>query len=82
MPPSRDDFARWRDDFVTQWIMRALETEATNQEAAWRDASWVNGMANPNLLKELRTRADAYRALAELNYDGVCEELGEHPSED
>lgn len=62
--------------------MRGLEAEAVNQEAAWRDASWVNGMANPNLLKELRTRADAYRALAELNYDGVCEALGEQPVEE
>lgn len=82
MPPSRDDFARWRDDHVTRWVFRGLEAEAANQKAEWDGISWGNGKANQAALDELRTRADAYRAMAETTYEGFCEVLGETPSDD
>lgn len=87
MPPSRDDFARWRDDHVTKWVLAALEADARAQKATWDDASWNRAAWDPNgvsrdLLIELRTRADAYRAMAELNYEGVCEALGDKPRDE
>lgn len=80
--PSREDFIRWREDFVTRWVCRALEADAEAQKAAWDSASWDHGGANPHLLTVLRTRADAYRAMSELNYEGVCEALGEEPRDE
>lgn len=67
-PPTREDFDRWRDDFVTRWILGACEIYATEQEAEWHRVSWINGGCSEKLLIELRTRADAYRALAETDY--------------
>lgn len=82
MPPSAEEFARWRDDDVTRWVFKALETIAAENKAAWDSASWDHGQANPLLLLELRTRADTFRALAETPYEGFCETLGEEPLSD
>lgn len=73
MPPTREDFARWKDDFVTRYIFRALEIAFDDQKRAWTDASWINGHANPLLLQELRTRADAYASLSDTSYEGWLE---------
>lgn len=82
MAPHREDFARWLDDPVTRWVLRALEAGAEKQRAAWSQASWDNGHANPALLQELRVRADAYRAVAESNYEGFCDMLGDEPRDE
>lgn len=82
MNPSSEDFTRWRDDPVTRWVFKALETDAEAQKDAWISHSWDNGHANPLTLLELRTRADAYRAMAEVNYNGLCEALGDTPREE
>lgn len=82
MPPSREDFAAWQNDPTTRYVVRALEADAQAQERAWRELSWVNGHANQLQLLELRTRADAYRAMAELNYDGLCEANGDAPNDE
>jgi len=82
VPPNRDDFARWRDDPVTRWVFRALNADADAQREAWIKQSWDNGHANPMTLLELRTRADAYRAMEQVNYNGLCEALGEAPRDE
>jgi hypothetical protein len=77
MAPSGEDFARWRDDRVTRWVFAALENVAAENKANWDRASWEMGQCNPLLLAELRTRADAYRAIAEASYEGLCETNGD-----
>lgn len=79
---TREDFDRWRDDPVTRMVFRALRSDADAQRDAWMKQSWDNGQANQLSLIELRTRADAYRAMEECNYLGICEALGEQPHED
>lgn len=69
MSPSEEDFLAWRDNPVTQWVMRTALKAAEMNKEAWLDASWVQGNCDPQLLNETRTRADAYRALAETTYD-------------
>lgn len=76
---TNEDFARWRDDAVTQWVFRAIAVVADENKETWLQASWINGNANPELLSELRTRADAYRALIDTSYEGLCETNGEEP---
>lgn len=82
--PSREDFERWRDDYVTQWIFRALRQGATDQREQWSASSWDSGATNPandtrtmNLLRELRTRADAYSAMEQASYEAFCEMNGD-----
>lgn len=66
---------------MTQWMIKALEVQACEQRAAWMEASWEAGVAEPAMLHELRTRADAYRAIAETDYHGVCAVLEQQPIE-
>lgn len=82
MPPSRDDFSRWRDDFVTRWVMKAHATLAEDCKREWTGISWGNGSANEAALRELRTRADAYLALPDSTYEAFCETNGEEPREE
>lgn len=86
MPPSREEFARWRDDNVTRWIFAAIEHGEAANKAAWMDASWERGVGQPEalarLLAELRTRSDAYRALIDTSYEGWCENSGQDPVHD
>jgi hypothetical protein len=79
MPPSVEEFARWREDNVTRWVFRALahNAEECRQEAT--TAVWDHGNLNPLLLKELRTRADANRTLIDSSYEAFCETLGDEP---
>lgn len=80
MTPSRDDFARWLDDPVTAFVMRGFLEAAEANKAQWIAASWEGGACSEKMLAELRTRADAYRAIAETNYEGFCHMLGETPN--
>lgn len=76
---TNEDFERWRDDAVTRWVFAAIEKAAEENKQTWLEASWNNGNANPAALNELRTRADAYRALIDTSFEGWCETLGEEP---
>jgi hypothetical protein len=49
------------------------------QQTTWVQASWDQGACDEKALIELRTRADAYRAIAEAPYERLCEVLGEEP---
>lgn len=75
-----DDFARWRDDSVTRWVFKAIEAGEAENKAAWVEASWQYNNPSPQLLNELRTRADAYRALVDTTYEAWCETNGDEPT--
>lgn len=70
MEVTEDDFLAWTDHPLTQWVFQAVEKAAGLQAAEWNRQSWDKGLADPLKLAELRTRADAYRALTETDYDG------------
>lgn len=75
-----EDFARWRDDPVTRAVFAALAAAARAQKDQWDAASWGGGTVRPDdlsrLLMELRVRADAYRALAEMTFEDLAAWLG------
>lgn len=83
MRPSAEEFACWRDDSVTRWVFAAIKRGEEVNKAAWHEASWERGVANPDalakLLAELRTRSDAYRALIDTPYEGWAEILEQEP---
>lgn len=81
MPIDREDFARWLDDPVTDWVMRAHRAMAAANRAEWERISWDNGIANQAALSELRTRADAYMAIAEMTFESVADANGEAQGE-
>jgi hypothetical protein len=53
--------------------MAAHAKLAAENKAEWLRVSWDNGAANPNILRELRVRADAYEAIIATTYDGYLE---------
>jgi hypothetical protein len=76
--PSADDFAIWRDNPVTAWVLAGVQRFADLQKVAWADGSWADGKADQQTLDRLRTRADAYEGLATLTYEQA---VGLHPSD-
>lgn len=82
MTPSREDFARWRDDHVTRWVMQAHRAAADANRESWARSSWETGKASEGALRELRTRADAYLAIVDADYESFCDMLGETPRDE
>lgn len=77
--PTREEFEAWRDHPISQMVFAGLSRAADEQRDEWTEASWGQGVPNAELLIELRTRADAYRALEQSTYEGWCETLGLEP---
>jgi hypothetical protein len=78
-PPaiSEEEFLSWFDDPVTRWVLDACRKASEENKLAWLEASWDTGSADQALLIELRTRADAYQALAETRWEGWVRTHGE-----
>ena len=79
MALTAEDFARWREDPVTRFVFAAIERNADECREKWVEASWRFNNPNPVLLSELRTRADANRALIDTTYEGWCESMDAEP---
>ena len=82
MAPHREDFIRWLEDPVTRFVMAAHKAVADHNKEEWVRTSWDNGVAAPEVLRELRVRADAYMAIVEIAYEDICNALGEQPNEE
>lgn len=75
--PSEEEFEAWRDSPTTRWVFAACAIAAAENKRVWDEASWDTGNCSPELLLELKTRADAYLALEQTTYDGWLETHGE-----
>lgn len=71
--PTQDEFSAWADHPVTRYVAAAWEAAALAQREAWTDSSWNSGTADPLMLTELRTRADAYSAFLETGLERYVE---------
>ena len=67
--PDAEEFAAWRDQPVTRWVMECLRLKAIEQLEGWTMASWRNGNCDPLLRMELATRADTFSSLNESGYE-------------
>ena len=76
--PSRDEFATWRDDPVTRFVMAALDRNADECRDEWLRKSWNTGEADQAVLIGLRERADALLGFT-ADYEAFCETLGLEP---
>jgi hypothetical protein len=72
-----EDFAEWLQHPTTEAVVAMFGAWADAQQAAWLRASWEGGKADLLLLTELRTRADAYRSMAELTPERIADLNGE-----
>lgn len=78
-PVTREEFLSWQEHPATRWVLKALEAQAQRQMQAWVQESWEQGATDANLLLELRTRADSYRAIGETSYEGFCQAQDQMP---
>lgn len=67
-----EEFAAWKENPVTQWVLKAYEQMAAEQHKAWNECSWEGGHCDSFVLQELRVRADAYRSMAESNLEDLA----------
>lgn len=67
---SEEEFIAWRDDPVTRWVFAGCANYAEGNKRAWTEHSFSTGIADQDFLIECRTRADAYRALADTDFQG------------
>lgn len=79
--PSRDEFAAWRDDPTTRFVMAALTRNAEECREEWLRQSWASGEADPMVLTGLRERADALLGFT-ADYEAFCETLDLTPEEE
>lgn len=70
--PSADEYATWRDNPITAWVMKGVQHYADLQPAQWLAMSWNTGEADVEALARMRTRAESYADLANLSYDDAC----------
>lgn len=55
---------------MTRWVTEAMASFAGKQRDEWIERTWDAGASpDPLLLAELRTRADAYRAIPDSTYE-------------
>jgi hypothetical protein len=79
--PSREEFAAWRDDPVTRFVMGALNRNAEECREEWLRLSWESGTADQRKLDGLRERSDALLGFT-ADYEAFCETLGLEEVED
>jgi hypothetical protein len=70
-PITAEEFAAWLADPVTEVVIKAHADMAEQLKQGWLDATWLTGTADPLLLIQLKTRADAYLAIAECSYEDI-----------
>jgi hypothetical protein len=75
--PTQEEFDAWCEHPTTRFVAAAWAKAAQMQRTAWNAQSWNTGEAKPEVLLELRTRADAYMAFLETglnDYERILEE--------
>lgn len=80
MQVTAEEYQGWLEHPVSQWVLAALAKGSEAQKAHWTQMSWEQGTADPLLLNELRTRADAYRAISEASYEDWCGTMEQVPN--
>lgn len=80
---TEDDFATWKENPLTAWVLAGVKRFADLQKLSWADASWASGEADQATLDRMKTRADAYEGLAGLTFEQALglHENGEKPDE-
>ena len=66
---NRDAFDAWSKDPTTEWLFSLLRKAAEREKAEWVRQSWEGGEVTPEVLLELRTRANALTELCDNEFE-------------
>lgn len=82
MTISKEDFDAWRDNHVTEEVLRACSIMHDTVKDVWLQASWGAGKSDPLLLAELRAKAHVWQDVMNLSFETLEEALGYEPERD
>lgn len=82
MKIEKEDFEQWRDNPVTEQVFARLRQLAERAKEEWLAASWGKGILDPQLLADLRARAEVANDFCELTYEEVTEDEPERDQSD
>ena len=66
---SEEEYAEWRQNPVTEWVVAAMEKQAAGIKAKWAEAAWSASEVDERTLIDAQARADCYRAIPDSEYD-------------
>lgn len=66
-----DDYAIWRDNPVTKWVMHAIGAAADECRENWLAASWDTGSADQSYLDKLQSRAGALVMILNADFEDI-----------
>jgi hypothetical protein len=74
MKIDREMFEEWLASPVTEHVLAKVRETAEANKALWISKSWDGGIADQQLLTELKARHDAGVDLSELKYEDIADD--------
>lgn len=75
---NEEDFLAWRSHPMTQWFMEAFRLSSDQCRATWEAHSWGSGVADQQLLSELKHKAVTFAAVFEADFFDIQARHDEH----
>jgi hypothetical protein len=74
MTIEKEDFDAWRDNPITQAVMKRVSAIAEEAKQHWLAISWEGGSADPLILADLRAKATIANDLVNLKHEDIDDE--------
>lgn len=69
-----EDFRAWRDQPITEVVIKLMQKRSAECKTAWLTASWDKNECDPLLLADLRAKEQILSDLANLSYEDIKDE--------
>lgn len=69
-----EDFKAWRDQPITEVVIKLMQKRSAQCKTAWLAASWDKNECDPLLLADLRAKEQILSDLANLSYEDIKDE--------
>jgi hypothetical protein len=77
----RESFEEWLAHPVTEHVLKRVGELAEQNKQKWIDESWGAGNCNPQVLIDLKARAEAAKDLSELEWRDIDDEPERRPAD-
>lgn len=69
-----EDFKAWRDQPISEVVIKLMQKRSAECKTAWLTASWEKDECDVRLLTELRAKEQILSDLANLSYEDIKDE--------
>lgn len=70
----REQFEEWLAHPITEHVLKRVGELAEKNKQQWIDESWGQGICKPEVLIDLKARAEAARDLSEIEWRDIDED--------